>query len=156
MKEVPAHEILEKFFQTIVEEAKTNPAFAKHMLSAFPENLIAKIEQPQSTEPEKQPENQPAKTTGPKENTKAKTGRQADSFDPKAYNPVVLYRNLGEDLMRVRLNKLTAANLKKIDRAFQLKLAKLIDKKSPTKPDLIKALITFAKAYDTQRKGAAG
>lgn len=152
MKEVPAHEILEKFFQTIVEEAKTNPAFAEHMLSAFPDNLIAKIEQPQSTEPKHQPE----KTSGLKESPKSKTSPKAESFDHKAYNPVVLYRQYGEDLMRVRLNKLTAANLKKIDRAFQLKLGKLIDKKSPTKPDLIKALITFAKTYDTQRKGAAG
>ncbi len=63
---------------------------------------------------------------------------------------------MGEDLMRVKLNKVSVTNLKKIGKHYQLKLNTLTKSKSPSKPELITAIITFAKNYDAQRKGAAG
>lgn len=150
MKDKPAHEILEKLFQTIVKEAETNEKFANEMLEAFSENLANKNEganrQEQPTLAKKQTKE---KEATPKETTK-------DSFDIKAHNPIILYRKMGEDLMRVKLNKVSATNLKKISKHYQLKLTHLTKSKSPTKPDLINAIITFAKNYDAQRKGAAG
>lgn len=145
MKDKPAHEILEKLFQTIVKEAETNEKFANEMLEAFSENLANKNEVADRQE-------QPALA---KKQTKEKEASK-DSFDVKAHNPIILYRKMGEDLMRVKLNKVSAANLKKISKHYQLKLAHLTKSKSPTKPDLINAIITFAKNYDAQRKGAAG
>lgn len=79
-----------------------------------------------------------------------------ETFDIKSHNPIILYRKMGEDLMRVKLNKVSAANLKKIGKHYQLRLTSLTKTKSPTKPDIISAIITFAKNYDAQRKGAAG
>lgn len=150
MKDKPAHEILEKLFQTIVKEAETNEKFANEMLEVFSENLAKTNEvanrQEQPTLAKKQTKE---KEATPKEATK-------DGFDIKAHNPIILYRKMGEDLMRVKLNKVSAANLKKIGKHYQLKLSNLTKSKSPTKPDLISAIITFAKNYDAQRKGAAG
>ena len=150
MKDKPAHEILEKLFQTIVKEAETNEKFANEMLEAFSENLAKTNEvadrQKQPASAKKQTK---SKEATPKEATK-------DSFDIKAHNPIILYRKMGEDLMRVKLNKVSAANLKKIGKHYQLKLNTLTKSKSPTKPDLISGIITFAKNYDAQRKGAAG
>ena len=145
MKDKPAHEILEKLFQTIVKEAETNEKFANEILEAFSENLANKNEVANRQE-------QPASA---KKQTKEKEASK-DSFDIKAHNPIILYRKMGEDLMRVKLNKVSAANLKKISKHYQLKLTHLTKSKSPTKPDLINAIITFAKNYDAQRKGAAG
>ena len=150
MKDKPAHEILEKLFQTIVKEAETNEKFANEMLEAFSENLANKNEGAnQQEQPASAKKQTKAKEATPKETTK-------DSFDIKAHNPIILYRKMGEDLMRVKLNKVSAANLKKISKHYQLKLTHLTKSKSPTKPDLINAIITFAKNYDAQRKGAAG
>ena len=87
---------------------------------------------------------------------KAEKEASQETFDLKSHNPIILYRNMGEDLMRVKLNKVSAANLKKIGKHYQLRLTSLTKTKSPTKPDIINAIITFAKNYDAQRKGAAG
>lgn len=87
---------------------------------------------------------------------KAEKEASKETFDLKSHNPIILYRNMGEDLMRVKLNKVSAANLKKIGKHYQLRLISLTKTKSPTKPDIINAIITFAKNYDAQRKGAAG
>lgn len=163
MKEVPAHEILAKFFQTIVEEAKTNPRFAEHMLEAFPETLVAKIDiaaKNDTTNPEITPAETPEQTTTkiPAELKPAKTQpvKTADKFDLKAHNPIIMFRQTGEDLMRVKLNKQTVTNLKKIAKHYQLNLGPVSKKKSPTKSDLTNAILSWAKNYDAQRKGAAG
>lgn len=150
MKDKPAHEILAKLFQTIVKEAETNEKFANEMLGAFSEKLSAKSEENSVGIDDKGKDESVA--------TKKTTAKQTskDSFDIKAHNPIILYRKMGEDLMRVKLNKVSAANLKKIGKHYQLKLNTLTKSKSPSKPDLITAIITFAKNYDAQRKGAAG
>jgi hypothetical protein len=151
MKDKPAHEILAKLFQTIVKEAETNEKFANEMLGAFSEKLPAKSEENSvgKTDESKQ------ETAAPKKQPSAKQTSK-DGFDIKAHNPIILYRKMGEDLMRVKLNKVSATNLKKIGKHYQLKLNTLTKSKSPTKAELITAIITFAKNYDAQRKGAAG
>ena len=150
MTDVPAHEILAKLFQTIVKEAETNEKFANEMLGTFSEKLPAKSEESSvEIDGEGKQEVAASKKASTKQATK-------DSFDIKAHNPIILYRKMGEDLMRVKLNKVSATNLKKIGKHYQLKLNTLTKSKSPTKPDLITAIITFAKNYDAQRKGAAG
>ncbi len=151
MKNEPAHEILAKLFQTIVKEAETNEKFANEMLGAFSEKLPTKSEKI-SVETDSESKHE---SVAPK---KQPTTKQAakDGFDVKAHNPIILYRKMGEDLMRVKLNKVSAANLKKIGKHYQLKLNTLTKSKPPTKHELITAIITFAKNYDAQRKGAAG
>jgi hypothetical protein len=103
------------------------------------------------TKPKQREENKAEKETLNSESENAK-----EIFDLKSHNPIILYRNMGEDLMRVKLNKVSATNLKKIGKHYQLRLTSLTKTKSPTKPDIINAIITFAKNYDAQRKGAAG
>lgn len=166
MKEVPAHEILAKFFQTIVEEAKTNPRFAEHMLEAFPETLVAKIDHvakndvtnteitpEQTTKADAQATAKIPATLKPAQTQPVKN---PDKFDLKAHNPIIMFRQTGEDLMRVKLNKQTVTNLKKIAKHYQLNLGPVSKKKSPTKSDLTNAILSWAKNYDAQRKGAAG
>lgn len=160
MKEVPAHEILEKLFQTIVKEAESNTKFAEEMLGAFSENLAINADQNTTDEnsvAKNTPSQEGKEEHAPSKKKSVRTKQPSkDSFDVKAYNPVIMFRKTGEDLMRVKLNKLTATNLKKIAKHFQLKLSTLTKSKSPTKPELITAIITFAKNYDAQRKGAVG
>lgn len=185
MSDQPAHEILEKLFQTIVKEAETNEEFANEMLAVLSDSLAemsdeaaieAKLDQ--TSEANKKPQKK-TKTlpkaepldarlrarTKPKQRVENKTEEETlsseksenkETFDLKSHNPIILYRNMGEDLMRVKLNKVSAANLKKIGKHYQLRLTSLTKSKSPTKPDIINAIITFAKNYDAQRKGAAG
>ena len=103
------------------------------------------------TKPKQRKENNTEEETPSLEKSESK-----ETFDLKSHNPIILYRNMGEDLMRVKLNKVSAANLKKIGKHYQLRLTSLTKTKSPTKPDIINAIINFAKNYDAQRKGAAG
>ena len=154
-KELPAHEILSSLFKTIIDEAERNARFAEDMLKALPDGLIAKIDVAEN--PAEKPAAEKAtaasdETKAPKPTTK-KSEKQG--FDPRPFNPVILYRKRGEDLMRVDLQKLTIANLNAIIRHFQLKKKLKLPAKAPTKPHLITALIAFAKHYDEQRKGAA-
>lgn len=138
-KEQPAHELLSKLFQTILDEAERNPRFAKEMLKSLPEGAAAQL-------------NNAEKTTRPQKTPPAKK----HSFLAKEHNPITLYREFGEDLMRVKLQKLTIANLNSIIRQFQLKKKLKLTGKTQTKQSLITALLTFAAEYDRQRKGAAG
>lgn len=156
-KELPAHEILKDLFKTIINEAERNARFAEDMLNALPDGLIAKIEvaekttEPHAAEP---PADQQTEEKAPKPKAKnTKPGKA--TFDPAPFNPVILYRDQGEDLMRVKLNKLTIANLNAVIRHFQLKKKLKLTGNSPTKQQLITALIAFAKHFDAQRKGAA-
>lgn len=184
MSDQPAHEILEKLFQTIVKEAETNEEFANEMLAVLSDSLSvdtdgvaveAKLDQTSEANQKSQkktktlPKAEPLDArlrarTKPKqreekveeENLSSEKSANKETFDLKSHNPIILYRNMGEDLMRVKLNKVSAANLKKIGKHYQLRLTSLTKTKSPTKPDIISAIITFAKNYDAQRKGAAG
>lgn len=184
MSDIPAHEILAKLFQIIVKEAETNEKFANEMLAVVSDSLSvdaggtsveAKLDQTSEanqkpskktkTLPKAEPldarlrEHKKPKQNEEKvqeENHSLDKANAKETFDLKAHNPIILYRNMGEDLMRVKLNKVSAANLKKIGKYYQLRLTSLTKTKSPTKPDIINAIITFAKNYDAQRKGAAG
>lgn len=184
MSDQPAHEILEKLFQTIVKEAETNEEFANEMLAVLSDSLSvdtdgAEVEAKLDRTSEANQKPQKKTKTLPKaepldarlrarnkpeqceekveeEPLSSENANAKETFDLKSHNPIILYRNMGEDLMRVKLNKVSAANLKKIGKHYQLRLTSLTKTKSPTKPDIINAIITFAKNYDAQRKGAAG
>lgn len=139
MSDNPAHKILADLFQTIIDEAKRNPSFADEMLNALPDHLKSSIE----------PKDQKTKSVAPKQ------AEKSSSFDLKSHNPLVMYRDLGEDLMRVNLKKLTNSNLKAVTTHYKLKLKPHLNTKSPNKAELVTAIVAFAKHYDVQRKGAA-
>lgn len=150
-QEQPAHELLSRLFQTILNEAERNPRFAEDMLKSLPEGAMTQLEL-QKASPQKDQPITPPKKVGIAKAASAK----ASTFAATPYNPITLYREFGEDLMRVKLQKLTIANLNALIRHFQLRKKLKLKGKTHTKQDLITALITFAAEYDRQRKGAAG
>lgn len=139
-KDQPAHELLAAMFDTIVEEAKRNDRFAEDLLSTLPK-AGALLSQGQKPKAAPKPQ---------------RTAKPSDDFAPAAYNPINLYREFGEDLTRVKLQKLTCSNLNSLIRHFKLRQKLKLKGKSQTKQTLITALLTFAAEYDRQRKGAAG
>ena len=142
---------IEQVAEKATEQATEQNSKKQKMQRVLPKAEPLEARRRERNKPKQRKENNTEEETLSSEKAESK-----ETFDLKSHNPIILYRNMGEDLMRVKLNKVSAANLKKIGKHYQLRLTSLTKTKSPTKPDIINAIITFAKNYDAQRKGAAG
>ncbi|MFP3921500.1 MAG: hypothetical protein ACLFPA_11520 [Dichotomicrobium sp.] len=78
----PAHQILARIFEVVLEEARHRPEFAEKLLKALPSGAIAQIEKPQ------------------------KTRESKPGFDPNAFSLVAVMQTEGETGLRRRLNPL--------------------------------------------------
>jgi len=129
MKDVPAHQLLEALFDVVVKEAERNSAFARRLLSVYPEAVIARIETKQ------------ARTAG---------------FDPAQFHAVNLLRNHGKAMLRGRLSSLrTKAQLRQVATRSALKLTGPGARKSASKAKIIDAIVEAAEHYVAQRDAAS-
>lgn len=128
-KELPAHEILQRLFAIIVEEAQKKPALAKKLLAVFPQSVVAKVETAE---------------------------RRAPKFDPAKYNAVSLLRKHGEGVLRGQLEQIkNKENLRAVAKTSNLTLEGAAAKRTASVPQLIDGIIRAAKHYHKQRTGAA-
>lgn len=124
----PAHEILAAMFAVVTEEAERNEAFAKRLLSVYPEAIVARIEKPQ----------------------KNKSG-----FDASAYHAINILRNHGESMLRGRLSSIrTKAQLKQVARRSGLRLTGKAARASASMAQIIDGIVEAAKTYEAQRAAA--
>jgi len=131
MNTVPAHELLARLFEVIVEEAKKRPEFADALLGVFPEAIIAKIEKPGAR-------------------------GKAPAFDATSLHAVNILRQHGEQTLRGRLSQVTTKkDLIAIAKYSGVQLPKSATSKGATLDDVIEGIILGAKHYDSQRKAAA-
>jgi len=128
MKTVPAHEVVEALFDVIASEARRNKAFARRLLSVYPETVVARIE------------------AGDK---------RKSTFDASAHHAVNLLRNHGEAMLRGRLSSLnTRAQLREVATRSGLRLTGKGARPSATKAEIVDAIVDAAKHYVAQREAA--
>jgi len=124
----PAHEILAAMFAVVTEEATRNEAFAKRLLSVYPEAIIARIDKPQ----------------------KNKSG-----FDAGAYHAINILRNHGESMLRGRLSSIrTKAQLKQVAKRSGLRLTGKAARASASMAQIVDGIVEAAKTYEAQRAAA--
>jgi hypothetical protein len=130
MNEVPAHIILNRLFSAILSEAEKNEAFARKLIAALPESVLAKLEQPKP--------------------------RPRRAFDPAGLHAVNILRLHGEPVLRGKLEQIRLLeDLKAVARASGLVLAGDAAKPKASREALINGIIAAAKHYDAQRSTAS-
>lgn len=131
MSKLPPHEVLERIFSVIIEEAKTNSKFAKKLVGVLPKNTMAIAERP-----------------------KVKPNK-IESFNPKDYHAVNILRTYDEGVLRGMLQELTKDKLRKVAAFSGLVLTGSAAKKAASKADIIEGIVVAAEQYIKQRKVAA-
>lgn len=122
---MPAHEIVSALFAVVSEEAERNEAFARRLLSVFPEAVVARIEKPQ---------------------------KRLSSFDPAAYHAVNILRSHGEAMLRGRLSSIrTKAQLRQVATRSGLKLTGPAARNSASLAHIVDGIVEAAKTYLAQR-----
>ena len=128
MKPIAAHELVAALFDVIKDEAQRNEAFARRLLSVYPQAIVARIEKPE---------------------------KRNAGFDAAEYHAVKILRAHGEAMLRGRLSSLrTKAELREVARRSGLKLSGPAAAKSASLALIISGIVDAAKTYQAQR-GAA-
>lgn len=138
-----SHTFLEKVFQVVLEEAKSNPEFAQKIEAAV-STAVGR------TAPQKTKQKSKASRTSSAAK-KTKTTR----FDATEYHAVVILRSYDEGVLRGRLNTLTKEKLRKVASFSGLVLTGISAKKTATKEEIIEGIVAAAKQYIAQRGIAA-
>jgi|GEM_PF-1458782 len=127
-KSAPAHEILAALFAVVTEEAQRNEAFARRLLSVYPEAMVARIEKPQ---------------------------KRNSGFDPGAYHAINILHSHGESMLRGRLSSIrTKAQLRQIARRSGLRLTGPAARPSASMAQIVDGIVEAAKTYEAQRAAA--
>jgi len=130
MKQLPAHEILERVFNVIVHEARKNPTLAKELIAAIGARQLSSGKPPPQ-----------------------RAERRA--FDAAEFHAVNILRLHGEGVLRGKLEEVRAIeDLRSIAKASGLVLSGSACKARPSRADLISAILSAAKHYDAQRSAA--
>ena len=129
MKQIPAHEVLDRIFKVMVREAQKNPTLARELIEAIAEGSTS----------------EPEITT--------LVARKA--FDASEFHAVNILRLHGESALRGKLEQVKAVeDLRSVARISGLVLSGSACKARPSRADLISGIIAAAKHYDAQRSAA--
>jgi hypothetical protein len=130
MKNVPAHEILERIFKVLLREAEQNPGLARRVFDALPTGVLAAI---------------PPAGKGPR---KRIGGPQLHAIN--------ILRTHGEAVLRGKLEQVrSASDLIGVAKLSGLVLTGRAGRAKPSRGELIEGIIAAAKHYDAQRTTAA-
>ena len=128
-KSTPAHEIVAALFAVVTEEAHRNDAFARRLMSVYPEAIVARLEKPQ---------------------------KRLSAFNPADYHAIKILRAHGEAMLRGRLSSIrTKAQLKQIARRSGLKLIGPAARGSASIAQIVDGIVEAAKTYEAQRAAAS-
>ena len=117
---MPAHEILEKIFDTVIKEAKERPAFAQALLASLPQSAVARIEKA------------PRKPSAPK-------------FDATSIPAARVMKEHGEATLRSKLGDVRKkADLKAVAEASAIVLEGPAAKKTATTAEIIDCIVAGA------------
>ena len=120
---LPAHEILERLFQIVVDEAKKRPDFAEALVKALPNAVVARIEKPTAT-------------------------KAAPKFDPTSIPATTVLRQHGEATLRARLAEIrTKKDLMAVAKASGVQLSDKARAKGASVADIVDGIVAGAKHY---------
>jgi hypothetical protein len=131
MSQVPAHEILGRFFGVIIRAAEKDPAFAQELMQAL--------------------------SSGTAENSSAgQKSKMRRLFDPSGFHVINVLRAHGEYALRGKLEQVRGtADLRSVATFSGLVLSGRASNSRATREDLINGIIAAAKHYVAQRGAAA-
>ena len=126
MTKAPAHEVLRRVFDVVVNEARTNEALARKLVEALGEAVTVACDKPA-----------PAQRQKP---------------EPADFHAINVLRSHGESALRGKLEQVRAADrLRAIASDSGLVLAGSASKPKASRAELIEGIISAAKHYDAQR-----
>ncbi|MEL6289773.1 MAG: hypothetical protein AAFQ42_10305 [Pseudomonadota bacterium] len=145
---------LESLFAVVIEEARSNPAFAARLHGALAG--IGNGSTPHDPESQRTGSAKPRRAP-----PSAKPSAKAPEGAPEKARPTIhavnVLRQHGETMLRGRLSNLrTKAELGAVARASGLRLTGAAARKSASREDLVDGIVTAAIQYDRQRESVDG
>lgn len=156
-----ASEILQRLFDVVLEQARTQPDFAEKLLRALPFDAVARIDvhaaPPAPARTETSPKKTPPKKAPPKSVDRPPALKaEAAVFDPNAFSLIAELKIRGDAGLREKLKTFSPKELQVMAEEQNLVMDdKLFRNKKKTSREIIEAIIVALRARIAQRINAS-